>query len=266
MPLVSQLAQRVHDAAPQAYIGFLPEAQLSGDAVRCTEADAPDVVSQPEGVLLHPGDALIPVLPVYPGGKGRAHAMLLQKEHDILHFLLPLPALRYHPDALVPDAWYLYQELDVVLYDREGIRAEPLDDFLRVLRPHALYQAAAQIFLHAVDGGGERLLPLCGHELTAVPGVHLPFPLHQEHGAHVRVQKVSHHGDQVVIALYIDFQDGIAVFRILVCNSLHDTSNRHRPFRSFPRERPPASIRRMKTFYHISLHLPTMELWNGSWN
>ena len=153
--------------------------------------------------------------------------MLLQKEHDVLHLFLTLPALGYHLDALLSDSRHLNQDFDIVFDDRKGIDTELLYDFPGVYRAHPFDQSAAQIFLHAVDSGRKGLLPFFGHELLSVPGIHLPVPLHQKHGAHIRVQKVPNHCDQIVISLDMDSQNRVAVFRILVCNSLYDAPDCH---------------------------------------
>ncbi len=133
--------------------------------------------------------------------------MLLEKEHDILHFLLPLPALRYHPDTLVPDPRYFNQKLYVVLDDGKGIHAVFLNDLSGVFRTNPFNQAAAEVFFHPVYRGRKRLLPFLCHKLTAIFRIHLPFPVHQKHGTHIGIQKIPHHGDQVVIAFHMNLQN-----------------------------------------------------------
>ena len=62
-------------------------------------------------VLSHLLDALIAILTINLSSKGGADPMILQKQHDILDFFLPFPALSDLIDTFLSDSWNFQESL-----------------------------------------------------------------------------------------------------------------------------------------------------------
>ena len=227
--LVRELAERVKDPAPAPAGIVLPVAHLAGDAVGGLEADAPDVVGEAVRILPNLVDTLRAVLSVDLGGIGRAYAVALEKQHHVLDLLLPLPALADLLHALAADLRHLVEPFDVGFDHFDRRRTESLDDRTGKTGADAFHQSAAEVFLDAVNRGRYRLLPRCGNELAAVTFVHFPLAPAQQDTPHGNFQQVAHERNQIIVALYFDFQYRIPVFGILIGDAFHHAAkSRHR--------------------------------------
>ena len=192
------------------------KSHLFRDRVRGPEADAPYVIRQTIGILLHDLNAFIAIgLKDFCRVAG-ADIMPLQEDHDIADLLLLLPALfdPFYTDAANPR---YFQQLLRPLFDHvQGIFAELPDDLLGVFGPNPLDQAAAQIFFHAVDCGRQCLFKGLDRELPAVFGVHFPETAQGKHTAHMYIRHFPYDRDQLLKAFGPAFDDTIAVLWILI--------------------------------------------------
>ena len=226
MPLVRQRIQGVKNPAAAAERVVFGKAQLFRQSVRCFKAHAPDIVRQPEGVLFDHLNAFVAVNLIDLRREGRADAMALEKEHDVLDFLLLFPAVPDHLNPLFSNAGNQQQPVCFLFDHRQGIRAECPDDPSGEFGPHAPDQSAAQVFLNAVDGGRHGFFPFLRTELIPVLGIHLPVPLKQQNRTHVYVQQVAHHRHQLLVVPDGGAKHGIAVFRVLIGDPFHHTAQR----------------------------------------
>ena len=137
--LAGQVLERVLDGGPGPIGTVAVDPHLGRQFIGGLEADAPDVVGQPVGVLLDLGDGFLAVGAVDPDGPAEADAMLGQEEHDLADFLLLLPTLA---DPLDP---FLADPLDV----EEEVRGR-LEDFQR------------PFLVDGDDLGGESSARCCG--------------------------------------------------------------------------------------------------------
>ena len=183
------------------------------------------------------------------GGVGRTDVMPLQKDHDVFDFLLLRPGL---PDPFNPhgaDAGHAGELLRPLLDDRQRVGSEFLHNALRVLRPDALHQPGAKIFLHSVRGGGQRFLKGLDRELPAVSGVLPPCSRQRQHRADVNLRHRAHRGDQIAEAFRGASDDGITVLLVPERNPLnHAAQLFHRP-PPFLRDRRQEMVRLLHFLY-----------------
>ena len=88
MALVHRLGQRVGDAGAHPDHRRLVDPEPHRDRIGGLEADAADVAREPIRVLRHDLDGIGPVSLEDAHRARRAHAMAVQKDHDLAHDLL----------------------------------------------------------------------------------------------------------------------------------------------------------------------------------
>ena len=135
---IRQLVQRIHNSASKPGKSLLAKAHLSGNNIRGAEADSPDVIRQAVGILLYNLDTLIPIGLVDLRGMGSRHVVTLQKEHNVLYFLLLSPALLNPVNTETADSRHLYEGIRVFFNDVQRVLAELLHDLLRKFRADPL--------------------------------------------------------------------------------------------------------------------------------
>ena len=150
--------------------------------------------------------------------------MSLQEKHDVLDFLLLLPALFDLLDPHFPDPGNRIEPVRVGLDDLKGVLAKFLDDLLRVLRADALDQAAAKVFLDPEYSGRQCLLECLHGELPAVFRIHPPASAKLQNGSHMDIRHGADNGHKVRISLHAALDDRVAVLSILICDSFHYTA------------------------------------------
>ena len=155
--------------------------------------------------------------------------MSLEEHHDILHILLLLPAFPDFGDTGGSYARHLIQPLNVILYHIERLHPEAGDDQLGEFRAYTLDQPAAQVFLHADDGGRHGLCPGLGGKLPAVALVHAPFALDNEGCTNGHLEEVADDALQIPVAFNTGLEHGIAVVRVLESDMVNDAVD---PFHS----------------------------------
>ena len=157
--------------------GIAGNAQALRQRIGRLEADAVDVQGQAVGILLHPGDGLGAVGLVDAHGTGRAHAMAMQKHHDLAHDFLLGPGGDHAGGALGADAVEFLQALRRLRDDVEDLGAEGLHQFAGKVRADAFDHAGAEVSLDAFQRGGGHDAQLRGLELQAMGAVGDPPPL-----------------------------------------------------------------------------------------
>ena len=221
MAFVRQTVEGKEDPAPDPHVFVVAKADFFGDLVRCLEADPPDVIRQPVGILLDDVDALLAVGLEDLGRMRRGDIVALQKEHDILDLPLLLPSLFDPLHAELPDPGDLVEAVRLLLNDAQGVRAELADDLAGKFGADSLDQAGAQIFFHAEDRGGKGLLIALHGELPAVLGIDPPAALHDQDRAHVHLGHGTHHRHEVSVVFHPALDDAVTVFRVLIGDALH---------------------------------------------
>ena len=139
--LVGKRLQHMPHAGLGTDHGIAGNAQALRQGVGGLEADAVDVQGQAVGILLHPGDGLGAVGLVDAHGPGRAHAMAVQKHHDLAHDFLLGPGRDHTGGALGADAVEFLQALRGLRDDVEHLGAEGLHQFAGKVRADAFDHA-----------------------------------------------------------------------------------------------------------------------------
>jgi len=183
MTFIGKLIEGVEQTAAATAQVILLISHLRCYAVGSLEAYAPDVIGKLVGILVHRIDALLAIDTVYLGGESGTDPVLLEEEHDVLYVLLLLPTLADLLDTFLAYAGHFIETFDIVLYDRNGVRAEPFDNQMGELGADALDKTAAQVLLNAVGRGWHDLLVGLHFELPAVFLVDLPVAFTKKHGS-----------------------------------------------------------------------------------
>ena len=100
--------------------------------------------------------------------------MGLQKQHDILYFLLLNPALLDFIDSFRPDARDFGQAVRSVIKHIQGLLTENLNYPASVNRAYAFDKTAAEIFLNPINRRRQSLLTALEAELLSVLRIILP--------------------------------------------------------------------------------------------
>ena len=223
MAVFRQLAQCIEDSAATAPGVILLVAKFLCYAVGSLETDAPDVICQTVGIILHLLDTVLAVLLVDLCSVGGTDTVSLQEHHDVLHILLFLPAIANLANPALADAGYFEQTVGIVLNNLEGIQPEVLHNQLGHLRPDALHQSAAQVLLYADDVCRKFLSPFLSRELPAITLVNVPVSLYGKDCTHRHLMEDADNGLFFPIALDGGLKDGIAILRILERDTLYGT-------------------------------------------
>ena len=220
--LAGQVLKRVLDGGPGPIGTVAVDPHLGRQFVGGLEADAPDVVGQPVGVLLDLGDGFLAVGAVDSHGPTEADAMLGQEEHDFADFLLLLPALANPLDPFLADPLDVEQEVGGRLEDFERPFLVEADDLGRQLRPDAADCPGSQILFDAFRRGRVGGLQFVGLELLAVFPVHDPLAGRFQMLACRNRSRAAHDRHQVLAALDLHLENGEAVLRVVVGDSFDE--------------------------------------------
>ena len=219
--LVGKGLQHMPHAGLGADHGITGNAQALRQGVRGLEADAVDVQGQAVGIFLHPGDGLGAVGLVDAHGPGRAHAMAVQKDHDVANHLLLGPGRDHAGGALGADAVEFLQAVGGLRDDVEHLGAEGLHQFAGKVRANAFDHARTEVALDALQRGWGHDTQLRGLELQAMRAVGHPaaraldiFPWGDGRGG-------AHDGDQIAVAAHLDAEDTEARLLTVKGDALH---------------------------------------------
>ncbi len=218
-----ELTECVENAAPAAAWVIVGITQVLYDGVGCLEANAPNVIGQAIGIVLHLVDAIFPVFFINFGCISGADTMALEKDHDVLHVLLLLPTGSNQGNTCLPYTWDFKQPVYIILYHVKCGQTKMRDDELGKLRTDALDQSVAEVFLNSDDGGRKFLRPRLGCELATIAFVHLPVTIDGEHGTDLHLMKRADKGLLVAETLDDSLKDGIAVLLVLVGDVVNGT-------------------------------------------
>ena len=148
------------------------DTDLLCDLVGGPEADAVNVLGQRVGIGLNLLDCALTVGFVDAHRPAGAHAVAVQKNHDLADDLLFRPRILYPLPAFRADAIQFLQPRRLGFDHVENLLAELMHQLLGVDRADALDHAAAQIFLDALlgcrRGAGEHLGPELKAELPVL--------------------------------------------------------------------------------------------------
>ena len=222
VPLAGQILKRVLDGGPGPIGTIAVDPHLGRQFVGGLEADAPDVVGQPVGVLLDLGDGFLAVGPVDSHSPTETDAMLGQKEHDFADFLLFLPALADPLDPLLADPLDVEKKIRGRLEDFEGPFLVEGDDPGPQLRPDAADCPRSQILFDAFRRGRMGGLEFVGLELLAVFPVHDPLASGFQMLACRNRSRAAHDRHQVLTALDLHLEDGKTALRVVVGDSFDE--------------------------------------------
>ena len=222
MTFFGELVERVDQSGAQPFVPVFLETHFLGDRISGPETDPPDIVSQTERILSHDLNTVRTVLFVDFGSMRRAHVVILQKEHDVFDFFLLFPAVDQCGHPGFPESGNFGQPLGFFLDDPDRIGAEHSHDALRKFRSDPLDQAGTEIFLDAVYRGWQRFFVLGDHELPAVFGLVFPLAFQIQDRSYEHFGQITDASNRLRKILDPAFDDGIAVFGVLVCDSIHD--------------------------------------------
>lgn len=197
VPLVGGLRKGVLEPGLDPLGAVVRDADGLRDAVGGEESDAPDVGSQPVGLVLHDGDRGVLVLLVDADGDGGGDADALEEDHDLLDRLLFLPGRGDHLRPLRAESGHLHEALRVLLDDVQGVDAEVGGDAVGHDRPDALDQARSEVAADALDGRREDRRVVVDLELLAELRVRGPTPLHPQGLAGLGTEERADDGEQV---------------------------------------------------------------------
>lgn len=214
----------VEEAGAEALGGGFFDAHVGGDVVGGFEADAVDVVGELVGVGLEDFEGLVAVGAVDALGAGGADAALVEEDHDVVHGFLFHPGGADFLTAFFADAFNFLEAGGFVFDDVEDGGAEFFDDAFGVFGSDAVDEAAAEVTFEALEGVGLAEMDGGGLELAAVFGVVDPFAAGFDFFAGDDAWDVAGDGDEVAAAGGLDFEDGVAVFFVVVGDALDDAA------------------------------------------
>src|SRR5581483_11467769 len=152
VPFLAGLLQHIAKGGASAQRRSAVNAEPASQLVGGLETKAPYIGSQAIGIAFDQLDGLLAVCFVDAHRPAGADAVRLQKDHDVAHRLLFLPAFSNALDAARPNALDLLQKRRAFVDDLQRAFAEDSDDLLGEVRPDALNQTRTKIFLDALDG------------------------------------------------------------------------------------------------------------------
>ena len=209
--LVGKRLQHMPHAGLGTDHGIAGNAQALRQGVGRLEADAVNVQGQAVGIFLHPGDGLGAVGLVDAHRAGRAHAMAVQKDHDVADDLLLGPGRHHTGGALGADAVEFLQARRASAAMTSNTSAPKACTSLRAKcgpMPLTMPEPRYLSMPSSVVGGTTR--SCVGLELQAMRAVGHPaagaldiFPWRDGRGG-------THHGDQIAVAAHLDAEDAEA--------------------------------------------------------
>ena len=231
MALVSGAIERIFDGGGDALGRVTGDAQGLRDLVGSLEADAKDVLREPEGVFLDGFDGAVTVLFVDFCGEVGADPAALEEDHHLLDRFLFEPGGFDHRDSFAADSAHFGQALGMVVDDVQCFGTEMGDDAFGRHRTDAFDQAAAKVFLDAGHGRGKDRTQADDGELFAILGVQVPVSVELDGFAYVNTDHRAHDRclflpvRQVTGRLFQrQFGDCIAVFFIVEGDALDDAA------------------------------------------
>ena len=151
--------------------------------------------------------------------------MILQKKHNILDLFLPFPAVPDHLDSFFTDAVHFLQPGNIRLNHFQRFYAKLCYDLFRIFRTNALDQTGTKIFFNTKYRRRKRFFPALCSKLSAVTTVHFPISINQQYRTNIHIQQTSDDCHKFFVTFYGTFEDRVAIFRILISNAFHHTSD-----------------------------------------
>src|SRR5579875_1832545 len=154
MSFLTSLLQHVAQGRAGAERRSAIDAEPASQLISAFEAEAPHIRCQAVRITLDQLDRLIAIGLVDAHGAADAKAVRLQKDHDVAHRLLFLPAFPNALDAARTDAFDFLQERRAFIDDLQGTFTEDSNDPLGEVWPNALDQPRTKVFLDPLDSVG----------------------------------------------------------------------------------------------------------------
>ena len=206
MAVAHGFGQRERDPGAHPDHRGLVDAESFRDQIGGTEADTPDVASQPVGILAHDLHGIGAVGLEDAHRAGRADAVLVEEHHDLADPLLVRPGRGDPVGPLRTDPLDLAQTRRIGLDDVEHVRAEQPHHAPGISRTDTPDHAGAEIFFDAFDrrGGGD--LQETRAELQPMGPVVGPFARGGVPFAGRNRRRMAHHSDETAVATGLDAQ------------------------------------------------------------
>ncbi len=138
MPRAAELEENVTHGCLGTLDRLRVDAQALGQLIGGLKANAPDVAARTGKDWHAPARSPCRRKSCKCARPRGAHAMRLQKDHDVAHGLLLPPAFTNLRDAPRADALHLFEKHRTFIDNCQGAGAEDLDNPVRELRPDAL--------------------------------------------------------------------------------------------------------------------------------
>ena len=174
VPLLLERLQRVEDAGVEPGRRVVGKAQVDGDPVGGLESDPFDLPGHAVGLRQEHGPGLRSVAVHELHALRRRDAVGLEEDVDLAQHALLLPGALDRRRPLGADPRDAAQAGGLLAEHAKRVRAERVDDLVRVDPADARHEAAAQVFADAVDGG--RQLGGEGLDLELVAVLAMPGP------------------------------------------------------------------------------------------
>ena len=105
-----------------------------------------------------------------------------------------------------------------------GILPEFFYNPFRKLWANTLDQTRPKIFFNSIYCSRKCLFKLLYGKLPTIFGIHFPHAFQGQYGADMGIRHCANYRDQITVILHCTFQNRIAIFSILICNSLNYTT------------------------------------------
>src|SRR5579871_187916 len=145
------LLQHVPQGGPRPQWRGAIHTQTLGQLIRGLETEAPNVGGQAIRIATHQFDGLVAIRFVDAHRPSSANAVGLQKNHDVAHRFLLMPAFANALDTPRTNSLNFLQKSRTFVNDLQGALAKDSDNLPGIVRPDALDQSGAEVFLDSLD-------------------------------------------------------------------------------------------------------------------
>src|SRR5579862_6981412 len=189
-------------------------AHFLSDLVGRPKSDAADILRQNVWIGAEGLDGLFSICLVNPHCPAGAHAIGMEKDHDLANNLLFGPRGFDAPPAFRTDAPDFLQPSGTVFDDLKNLLSELLDEFACVSRSNPLDHAAGQVLFDALPGGRSSAPQQVSPKLKSKLPVLDPPPFGRKPFAGIDRRQRSDHCHRLAMASRFDLDDGEAILLV----------------------------------------------------